>query len=72
MDAAGHLYGTTYAGGTIDYGTVFELTPNATKTTWTETVLYSFGHIDGADPLGGADHGRGGEPLWHDGDGWRL
>jgi hypothetical protein len=25
-----------------EYGTVFALTPNAAKTAWTETVLYSF------------------------------
>ena len=27
FDAAGNLYGTTVAGGTYGYGTVFELTP---------------------------------------------
>jgi uncharacterized repeat protein (TIGR03803 family) len=42
MDAAGHLYGTTGKGGAHAGGTVFELTPNATKTAWTEKVLYSF------------------------------
>jgi uncharacterized repeat protein (TIGR03803 family) len=46
MDAAGHLYGTTATGGNagpyVSAGTVFELTPNAAKTKWTETVLYSF------------------------------
>ena len=42
IDAAGRLYGTTYAGGADGGGTVFELTPNAAKITWTETVLYSF------------------------------
>ncbi len=50
MDASGHLYGTTAFGGAharglfriFIWGTVFELTPNAAKTTWTETVLYSF------------------------------
>ncbi len=42
MDKAGHLYGTTFEGGAHEYGTVFALTPNAAKTTWTETVLYSF------------------------------
>jgi hypothetical protein len=38
-------------------GTVFELTPNAAKTQWTHTVLYSFcaqsGCADGADPFVG-------------------
>ena len=54
MDATGHLYGTTDSGGAHadDYGTgggaVFALTPNAAKTKWTETVLYSFcAHVVG-------------------------
>lgn len=42
MDAAGRFYGTTITGGAHVYGAVFELTPNAAKTAWTETVLYSF------------------------------
>jgi uncharacterized repeat protein (TIGR03803 family) len=42
MDASAKLYGTTYLGGANKQGTVFELTPNAAKTKWTETVLYSF------------------------------
>ncbi|HEY3911089.1 MAG TPA: choice-of-anchor tandem repeat GloVer-containing protein [Stellaceae bacterium] len=53
MDAAGHLYGTTFTGGRVK-GTVFELTPNAAKTKWTETVLYSFsGSTDGLGPVAG-------------------
>ena len=56
MDKAGNLYGTTLGGGAHgNYGTVFELTPNATRTKWTETVLYSFcasffGCSDGRNP----------------------
>jgi uncharacterized repeat protein (TIGR03803 family) len=48
MDASGHLYGTTAVGGAhsgpsgYGGGTVFELTPNAAKTSWTQRVLYSF------------------------------
>ena len=41
-DTAGHLYGTTVGGGRLNGGTVFELTPNASRTSWTETVLYRF------------------------------
>jgi uncharacterized repeat protein (TIGR03803 family) len=44
MDKKGNLYGTTESGGAHSYGgTVFELSPPATKGgAWTETVLYSF------------------------------
>ncbi len=49
-DAAGRLYGTTNAGGTHVLGTVFELSPNAAKTKWTETLLHSFSGSDGENP----------------------
>jgi uncharacterized repeat protein (TIGR03803 family) len=39
---SGVLFGTTNAGGTGGYGTVFSLTP-AAGGAWTEKVLYSFG-----------------------------
>jgi uncharacterized repeat protein (TIGR03803 family) len=58
-DAAGNLYGTTFNGGAsraYGSGVVFQLTPNDTRTAWTETVLYSFcsqdGCTDGRYPQG--------------------
>ncbi len=52
FDAAGNLYGTTYAGGIHNLGTVFELTPNADGS-WTEFVLHCFGNgADGQNPTG--------------------
>jgi len=42
LDAAGNLYGTTLAGGTYFFGTVFELSPAGGS--WKEKVLHSFDH----------------------------
>jgi uncharacterized repeat protein (TIGR03803 family) len=53
-DASGHLYGTTYYGGTNGLGEVYELTNSGG--TWTETVIYSFlgaSNSDGAYPIAG-------------------
>jgi uncharacterized repeat protein (TIGR03803 family) len=51
-DALGNLYGTTSAGGTYGYGTIFKLTPS--KTGWTETILHDFqNESDGSVPYGG-------------------
>jgi uncharacterized repeat protein (TIGR03803 family) len=56
FDHAGNLYGTTPIGGSHDYGTVFELTPNPDGG-WTESLLNSFCSIencsDGARPEAG-------------------
>ena len=41
-DRSGSLYGTTFFLGANHCGSVFELTPNSTRTEWTETDLYSF------------------------------
>lgn len=50
LDSQGNLYGTTYTGGTSNYGTVFEFA----TTTGTLTTLYSFtGGADGGNPFGG-------------------
>ena len=47
-DAGGNLYGTTEAGGTAGYGTIFRLSPSGRK-----TVLYNFqGGSDGSYPFG--------------------
>lgn len=60
-DSSGALYGVTENGGcaaSLSYptgcGTVFKLTPPATGSAWTRSVLYSFvgGANDGANPLG--------------------
>ena len=53
LDTEGNLYGTTYAGGAVDKGTVFRLTPNPNGT-WNKKLLHHFtGGKDGAYPLGG-------------------
>ena len=54
-DAAGNLYGVTYAGGSNKWGFVFELSPPQTKGgKWTEHVLYSFqGGEDGGHSYAG-------------------
>lgn len=40
LDGSGNLYGTTYAGGTSNYGIVFELKHKNNE--WKEVVLYNF------------------------------
>ena len=52
VDAKGHLYGATSAGGDHGGGSVFELTRNA-KGQWNLTTLHSFNGPDGASPNGG-------------------
>lgn len=49
FDKSGNLYGMTSAGGTYNFGTVFELTPVAGGG-WTETVLHNFQGSDGGSP----------------------
>lgn len=52
FDTAGNLYGTTEAGGSSGYGSVFRLAPSGSG--WTEKVIYSFRNgTDGANPVGG-------------------
>ncbi len=52
----GNFYGTTYSGGSNNYGTVFKITANGALTT-----LHSFtGEEDGANPGAGLVQGRDG------------
>jgi len=44
----GNFYGTTYAGGTADYGTIFKITPGGEF-----TALHTFEQTDGANPVAG-------------------
>ncbi len=48
LDAAGNLYGTTYAGGANADGVVFELTPGSNGK-WTETIIHTFNPGNGHD-----------------------
>ena len=40
FDSAGNFYGTTSLGGSVDWGTAYELTPS--NGGWTESIFYSF------------------------------
>jgi uncharacterized repeat protein (TIGR03803 family) len=57
IDSVGNVYGTTYAGGSKNHGTVWKLIPvtkGKNKGTYTETVLHSFtGAGAGEYPGGG-------------------
>ena len=78
ISAAGNIYSTTYAGGTRDDGSVFEL--SYSNGAWTHTVLYSFGGFGGALPLSGVGFDANGNLYGtstyggQDGDGtlWQL
>ncbi len=48
LDAAGNLYGTTYSGGRLGFGTVYKLDPSGV-----ETVLHGFDVGEGAYPQAG-------------------
>jgi uncharacterized repeat protein (TIGR03803 family) len=53
LDAAGNLYGTTWQGGAIGDGCVFEVSPHSDGS-WSESVIYSFaGSPDGNGPQAG-------------------
>ena len=58
-DASGNLYGTTSAGGTAGYGTVYQLVPSASG--WKENVIYNFqGQNDGETPYAGLTFDKNG------------
>lgn len=63
-DAQGNLYGTTNAGGTFGFGTIFKLTPGALSEGQPPgqlTVLHNFtGGTDGANPTAGVTLGPDG------------
>jgi len=53
FDSSGNLYGSTFEGGTMGFGTVYQLIPKATGR-WTEHVIKNFTNgADGAQPEGG-------------------
>jgi uncharacterized repeat protein (TIGR03803 family) len=59
LSSAATLLGTTSAGGTTGYGTVFELTSSGGV--WKETIVHEFADgDDGAVPYGGLIAGKGG------------
>ncbi len=51
VDSHGNIFGTTYNGGTADFGVVWELSP-ITDGGWTYSVLHDFSIPDGSDDGG--------------------
>jgi uncharacterized repeat protein (TIGR03803 family) len=52
FDAGGNIYGVTNTGGSAnDYGVVYSLSP--TKSTWTESILFTFTKSSGVNPVAG-------------------
>ncbi|HTZ97635.1 MAG TPA: choice-of-anchor tandem repeat GloVer-containing protein [Terriglobales bacterium] len=51
-DQTGNLFGTTYGGGSDDYGAAYQLIrPSKSNAPWTEKVLYSWSYTQGAIPI---------------------
>jgi uncharacterized repeat protein (TIGR03803 family) len=46
FDSSGNLYGVTGSGGSLGFGTVYELSPT-TEGEWTHTVIWYFGEANG-------------------------
>jgi hypothetical protein len=57
LDKHGHLLGTTYFGGSPNWGTVYMLSRK--QSGWEETILHSFAANDGYGPDGGLVEGEG-------------
>lgn len=59
FDAAGNMYGTTYQGGSHNYGSVFQMVLSKGK--WTLKVIHSFAAGNSGDyPVGGITVGKNG------------
>ena len=59
IDAAGNMYGTTYQGGSHNYGSVFQMVLSKGK--WTQKVIHSFAAGNSGDyPVGGITVGKNG------------
>ena len=61
FDQTGNLYGTTFIGGDLGGGTVFELSPASEQGgAWSETILCKFTRESGGDPAAGLVFGSDG------------
>lgn len=53
IDNGGNIFGTTFTGGTTNFGTVYELSPpKAAGRPWSESVLYTFSGYNNAPTSG--------------------
>jgi uncharacterized repeat protein (TIGR03803 family) len=61
FDQVGNLYGTTFYGGPLDGGAVFELTPNSDGS-WKQKVLHNFNRFQqGVEPNAGVIFDQAGD-----------
>jgi uncharacterized repeat protein (TIGR03803 family) len=59
-DSAGNLYGTANEGGTYNNGVVFELTPGAKGSGWSQKILHTFSDLEELTSLPGVTLDGGG------------
>jgi uncharacterized repeat protein (TIGR03803 family) len=52
LDSDGNIYGTTFYGGTLNDGTVFELVAPVGEGAYKEKLLWNFNQTDGYEPTG--------------------